>query len=77
VVKKAKGTLIKKQNITLGGYSGREVSYSKPGGEIVKQRIYLIDKRLYEVSVETTKKRQKFLTKSMEGFLNSFNVSSK
>jgi hypothetical protein len=77
VLKKAKGTLIKKQKITLGRYSGREVSYSKPGEKIVNQRIYLIDKRLYQVSVETTQKRQKFLTKSMEGFLNSFNVSSK
>jgi len=77
VLKKAKGTLIKKQKITLGSYSGREFSYSKPGEKIVSQRIYLIDNRLYQVSVETTKKRQKFLTKSMEGFLNSFNVSSK
>ncbi|MBS3026464.1 MAG: hypothetical protein HCA25_05030 [Dolichospermum sp. DET50] len=77
VLKKAKGTLIKKQKITLGSYSGREVSYGTPGGKIVNQRIYLIDKRLYQVSVETTKKRQKFLTKSIEGFLNSFNVFSK
>ncbi len=77
VVKKAKGTLISEQKITLGSYSGREINYSKPGEKIVRQRIYLVDKRLYQVSVETTKKRQKFLTKSMEGFLSSFNVSSR
>ncbi|MDP5017631.1 hypothetical protein FJR11_15950 [Anabaena sp. UHCC 0187] len=77
VVKKAKGTLISEQKITLGSYSGREINYSKPGEKIVKQRIYLVDKRLYQISVETTKKRQKFLTKSIEGFLSSFNVSSK
>jgi len=77
VVKKAKGTLISEQKITLGSYSGREISYSKPGEKIVKQRIYLVNKRLYQVSVETTKKRQKFLTKSIGGFLDSFNVSSK
>ncbi|MTJ55465.1 hypothetical protein FJR38_23690 [Anabaena sp. UHCC 0253] len=76
VVKKAKGILISEQKITLGNYSGKEISYSKPGDKIVKQRIYLVDKRLYQVSVETTKRRQKYLTKSIEGFLNSFNVAS-
>ena len=77
VVKKAKGTLISERKIRLGSYFGREISYSKPGGNIVKQRIYLVEKRLYQVIVETTKARQKFLTKSREGFLNSFNVSSR
>jgi predicted small secreted protein len=77
VVKKAKGTLISEQKIRLGSYFGREISYSKPGGNIVKLRIYLVKTRLYQVSAETTKKRQKFLTKSIEGFLNSFNVSSR
>jgi hypothetical protein len=77
VIKKAKGNLVSEQKITLGSYSGREINYSKPGEKIVRQRIYLVDKRLYQVSVETTKKRQKFLTKSIGGFLNSFNVSAK
>ncbi|MFM7406753.1 MAG: hypothetical protein ACKO3K_08840 [Cuspidothrix sp.] len=77
VIKRAKGTLISEQKISLGNYSGREINYNKPGNKIVKQRIFLIDKRLYQVSVETTKKRQKFLTKSIGGFLDSFNVSSK
>jgi hypothetical protein len=77
VVKKSKGSLISERKIRLGSYFGREISYSKPGGNIVRQRIYLVEKRLYQVTVETTKKREKFLTKSMEGFLNSFNVSSR
>ena len=34
VVKKAKGTLISEQKITLGSYSGREISYSKPGEKL-------------------------------------------
>jgi hypothetical protein len=74
LVIKAKGTLVSEQRITLGGHPGREISYSKPGEKIVNQRIYLVDKRLYQVSVEVSKKRQKYLTKSMAGFLSSFNV---
>jgi hypothetical protein len=77
LVQKAKGTLINEQKITLNSYSGREISYSKPGEKIVKQRIFLVNQRLYQVSVETTKKRQKYLTKSIGGFLKSFNVSAK
>ena len=77
VIKKAKGTLVTEKKITLGQYPGREINYNKPGGKVVKQRIFLVDKRLYQISAETTKKRQKFLTKSIGGFLDSFNVSSK
>lgn len=71
-LKNARGTLLSEQKISLGSNSGREINYNKPGNKFVKHRIYLVNKRLYQVSVETTKEKQKYLTKSMTGFFNSF-----
>ncbi|MFM6107968.1 MAG: hypothetical protein ACKPEO_21725, partial [Sphaerospermopsis kisseleviana] len=41
-----------------------------------KQRIFLVDRRLYQVSAETTTKMQKFLTKSISGFCDSLKLLS-
>ncbi|AFZ57742.1 hypothetical protein H6G54_16900 [Anabaena cylindrica FACHB-243] len=73
----SKSTLISEEKISLGRYSGREVNYTKPGDLIVKQRIFLVDKRLYQVSVETSKNKQKYLVKSISGFCDSFNLLPK
>ncbi|MGM3306229.1 hypothetical protein ACSQ6I_09640 [Anabaena sp. WFMT] len=70
----SKSTLVSEEKISLGRYPGREVNYTKPGDIIVKQRIFLVDQRLYQVSVETNKNRQKYLVKSISGFCNSFNL---
>jgi len=73
-IQKSKGTLVSETKMNLGNYIGKEISYTKPGDKIVKLRIYLVDKRLYQILVETTKKREKFLSKSIGGFLSSFNL---
>lgn len=77
-LKKAQGTLVNETKITLKtslkNYIGREIHYTKPGNKIVKLRIYLVNKRLYQIVAETTTKREKFLNKSISGFLNSFTI---
>ncbi len=76
-IQKSKGNLLSEKKITLGSYSGREINYTKPGDKIVKHRIYLVNRNLYQIIVETTPKREKYLTKSIAGFFNSFNLLSK
>lgn len=73
----AKGTLISEEQMSLEGHFGKEVNYTKPGDKIVKQRIFLVDRRLYQVSAETTTQRQKFLTKSISGFCDSLKLLPK
>lgn len=74
VLRKTKGTLVSETKINLNNYAGREIYYQKPGDKIVKLRIYLVNKRLYQILAETTTKKEKFLTKSIGGFLNSFTL---
>jgi hypothetical protein len=76
-LKNAKGTIISEEKITLAGYPGKEVNYSKPGNIVVKHRIFLVGNRLYQVSAETTKDKQRFLTKSISGFCDSFTLLPK
>jgi hypothetical protein len=76
-VENAKGTLISEEQMSLEGHFGKEVNYTKPGDKIVKQRIFLVDRRLYQVSAETTTKMQKFLTKSISGFCDSLKLLPK
>lgn len=74
-MQKANATLVSETEISLGSSLGREIHYKKPGDKIVKHRIYLVNKRLYQIIVETTKKREKYLTKSMADFFSSFNLT--
>ena len=73
-MKNSQGTLVSEKAISLGGYLGKEIHYTKPGDKIVKHRIYLVNRRLYQIIVETTKTREKHLTKSIAGFLSSFKL---
>ncbi|MBD2292787.1 hypothetical protein H6G06_04625 [Anabaena sphaerica FACHB-251] len=73
----AKGTLISEEKISLGDYFGKEFNYTKPGNKIIKHRIFLVEKRLYQISAETTSNKQKYLVKSITGFCNSFNLLPK
>ncbi|NET01192.1 MAG: hypothetical protein F6K62_05250 [Sphaerospermopsis sp. SIO1G2] len=70
----AKGTIISEEKITLNGYQGKEVNYTKPGNLVIKQRIFLVGKRLYQFSAEVSKDKQKYLTKSISGFCDSFTL---
>ncbi|MBD2603667.1 hypothetical protein H6G81_03780 [Scytonema hofmannii FACHB-248] len=56
------------------GHPGKEIEYVNSGGKITLNRMYFAEGRLYQVMVITTKKQQKYLAKSITGYLNSFNV---
>ena len=56
------------------GHPGKEIEYINSGGKITLNRMYFAEGRLYQVMVITTKKQQKYLAKSITGYLNSFNV---
>jgi hypothetical protein len=56
------------------GHPGKEIEYVNSGGKITRNRMYFAEGRLYQVMVITTKKQQKYLAKSITGYLNSFNV---
>lgn len=66
------GRLISQKNISFGKFIGREVRLQLEGGVIATGRIYLANKRIYQVAVVTSK--EKYLTKSIEGFFKSFQI---
>ncbi|HLP92012.1 MAG TPA: hypothetical protein VK184_25910 [Nostocaceae cyanobacterium] len=74
VLQNAKGKLISERRISLNGHVGRELKYTRPGNKIVRHRMYLVDKRLYQVIVQTDTKKENFLTMRIEGFFNSFTL---
>jgi hypothetical protein len=68
----AGGKLLSQQNINLGNFPGREVRLQLARGGIVIGRLYLVNKRLYQVIVVTNQERN--LTKSIGGFFKSFQL---
>jgi hypothetical protein len=66
--------LISEQSIRLGSFPGREISLRLGGGPLVRRRLYLVNRRVYILSVRTTQER--FLSKTIEGFMNSFKLLS-
>ncbi|HAA31297.1 MAG TPA: hypothetical protein DCE56_30785 [Cyanobacteria bacterium UBA8553] len=76
-IRGSQGSLQSERRISLGGYPGREIRYTRPGGKITITRMYLVKQRLYQVTVETTQQKQRYLSKSIEGFLNSFSLLSR
>lgn len=70
----AQGKLLSQRNISLNGYPGREFEFVNPVGLITKNRMYLVNGRLYQVIVVTKQDTQKYLSRSIAGFLNSFKL---
>jgi hypothetical protein len=74
-LKTTQSNLIGARNIrSSNGHPGKEIEYVNSGGKITRNRMYFAEGRLYQVMVITTKKQQKYLSKSITGYLNSFNV---
>lgn len=70
----AQGKLLNQRNISLSGYPGREIEFVNPKGLITKNRVYLVNGRLYQIVVVTKQETQKYLSGSIAGFLNSFSL---
>jgi len=73
-LQRVRGTIVSEEKKTLGDNVGIEVNYTTPDGKVVKQRVFLVDNRFYQITAETTQKRQRFLTRSMQGFCDSFKL---
>jgi hypothetical protein len=74
-LKTTQSNLIAARDIrSSNGHPGKEIEYVNSGGKITRNRMYFAEGRLYQVMVITTKKQQKYLAKSITGYLNSFNV---
>jgi hypothetical protein len=56
------------------GHPGKEIEYINTGGKITKNRMYVAEGRLYQVMVIITKKQRRTLSKTIDGYLNSFQV---
>ncbi len=70
------GKLISQRSLKLQGFPGKELTYLATNG-IFQHRMYLVNRRLYQVVVATSKEQQKYLAKSNVGFLNSFRLRSR
>ncbi|MDZ8034155.1 MAG: hypothetical protein RMY64_20960 [Nostoc sp. DedQUE08] len=74
-LKTTKSNLISQRNIrSYNNHPGKEIQYINSGGKITISRMYVAEGRLYQVMAITTKKQQKTLAKTINGYLNSFNV---
>lgn len=68
----ARAKLLSQRTIKLKNSPGKEIRVQLDKGLMARARLYLVNKRLYQVVVATNK--EKDLAKSIQGFLNSFQV---
>lgn len=67
--------LISQKDIrSSNNHPGKEIEYINSGGKITRNRMFFAEGRLYQAMVITTKEQEKSLTKSIRGYLNSFQV---
>ena len=70
-----KSKLISQKDIrSSNNQPGKEIEYINSGGKITRNRMFFAEGRLYQAMVITTKEQEKYLTKSIRGYLNSFQV---
>jgi hypothetical protein len=67
-------SLVRKQNLNWNGNPGRELEYTRPKDFVTKHKMYLVDGRLYQVIVKTTREQEEKLSGTINGFLNSLQV---
>ncbi|MBD2196138.1 MULTISPECIES: hypothetical protein [Calothrix] len=74
-LKTTKSNLISQRDIqSTNGHPGKEIEYVDAGGKFTKNRMYFAQGRLYQVMAVTTKKQRPSLVKTINGYLNSFNL---
>jgi hypothetical protein len=56
------------------GHPGKEIEYVDASGKVTKTRMYFAQGRLYQVTAIVSKKQQKTLAKTINGYLNSFQL---
>ncbi len=74
-LKTTQSRLISQKNIrSYNNQPGKEIEYINSAGKITRNRMFFAEGRLYQAMVITTKEQEKYLTKSIRGYLNSFQV---
>ncbi|MEA5582646.1 hypothetical protein VB620_15000 [Nodularia harveyana UHCC-0300] len=74
-LKTTRSNLIRQGQVrTYSGIPGKEIEYVNTGGKITRNRMYVLNGRLYQVMAITSKKQQRTLAKTITGYLNSFNL---
>jgi hypothetical protein len=66
------GKVLATKPLTIGTYPGQEIQAKLANGMTTRIRVYIVEKRLYLVIA--TAKNDRNLTKSIEGYLNSFQL---
>ncbi|HIK18379.1 MAG TPA: hypothetical protein IGS53_24260 [Leptolyngbyaceae cyanobacterium M33_DOE_097] len=74
MLKSNRATLLSERKISLGDYPGREIRFRQADGWVGKARFYFVNKRLYQVLTLVDSKVERNLTKSIDGFLASFQL---
>jgi hypothetical protein len=68
------GKILVEKTVSLKEHTGQELRVAMPDGALTRVRSYIVGKRLYLVMAST--KNERSLLKSLEGFLNSFRLTT-
>jgi hypothetical protein len=67
--------LVSERNIrSSNGHPGKEIKYINAIGKLTTDRMYVADGRLYQVMAIVSKKQRQSLSKTIVGYLNSFQL---
>jgi hypothetical protein len=66
------GTVLTESNIALGGHPGKEIQIVSSKGHVVRQRLYLANRRIYNIMTITS--RENLDSPEATKFLNSFKI---
>ncbi|MBD2295715.1 hypothetical protein H6G06_20110 [Anabaena sphaerica FACHB-251] len=74
-LKATQSNLISERNIrSSNGHPGKEIQYVDSSGKVTTNRMYVAEGRLYQVMAIVSKKQRSTLSKTMTGYLNSFQL---
>ncbi|KST64020.1 hypothetical protein [Mastigocoleus testarum] len=74
-LKTTQSKLVSQRNIrSYNNHPGKEIEYINSAGRVTRNRMFFAHGRLYQAMVITTRKQEKYLKKSIRGYLNSFQV---
>ncbi|WP_353931139.1 hypothetical protein WJM97_00560 [Okeanomitos corallinicola TIOX110] len=74
-LKVTQSNLISAKNIrSSNGHPGMEIQYVDSSGKVTTNRMYVAEGRLYQVMAIVSKKQRANLSKTIVGYLNSFQV---
>ena len=74
-LKATQSNLISERSIlSCNGHPGKEIQYIDSAGKVTTNRIFIAEGRLYQVMGIVSKKQRSNLSKTMTGYLNSFQL---